>query len=366
MHQTHSTTVENKEITEKLTRDVVSTNWIRLQVEKMPPVIIEQPMNDVKKTLADVRSWGKEVYFRMIRGQQAVVTSSKEDFKFVRQKLSASKIKYFTYTPASEKIKKVVLKGLPSVYSEEEVKVDLETQASDVISVSLMKSRSFKGEARSNCFLVSFPWSTNIGEMQQKVQYILFHRIKWEEYVKPHQYRNTQCFNCQEFGHAAYNCGKDSKCVKCGGPHESKKCSKSKEEPAKCANCGQNHPANYRGCEKHKEFEKLKKPQKKSAKKKPSYRDVVKGNVEHEDEIVVIEEDEKQKEEVPEMPEDLKEKVQRLEELLQRKLEDVVDAVLFYWRPIQHAKKSNNSEEMAKKSIIFVEDIFELCTEGLT
>ena len=38
-------------------------------------------------------------------------------------------------------------------------------------------------------------------------------------------------------------------CVKCGGSHNSKESKKSKETPAKCALCGDNHPANYKGCE---------------------------------------------------------------------------------------------------------------------
>ena len=38
-------------------------------------------------------------------------------------------------------------------------------------------------------------------------------------------------------------------CVKCGGSHNSEECKKSKETPAKCASCGGNHPANYKGCE---------------------------------------------------------------------------------------------------------------------
>nr|XP_022914621.1 alpha-tocopherol transfer protein-like [Onthophagus taurus] len=38
------------------------------------------------------------------------------------------------------------------------------------------------------------------------------------------------------------------RCVKCAGEHWTNKCTKAKEIPAKCFNCGENHPANYRGC----------------------------------------------------------------------------------------------------------------------
>ncbi|UYV79488.1 hypothetical protein LAZ67_17002858, partial [Cordylochernes scorpioides] len=61
--------------------------------------------------------------------------------------------------------------------------------------------------------------------------------------------RVTQCFNCQGFGHGQLNCFLKSKCVKCAEEHHSKDCPrKSKQLPPKCANCGEAHTANYRGC----------------------------------------------------------------------------------------------------------------------
>ncbi|KAK9882873.1 hypothetical protein WA026_023627 [Henosepilachna vigintioctopunctata] len=39
-----------------------------------------------------------------------------------------------------------------------------------------------------------------------------------------------------------------SRCRKAVGPHHSVQCTKSRTEPAVCANCGGPHPANYKGC----------------------------------------------------------------------------------------------------------------------
>ena len=41
------------------------------------------------------------------------------------------------------------------------------------------------------------------------------------------------------------------RCVKCGNNHIHTSCTKTKTEPPKCANCGEDHPANYRGCKIH-------------------------------------------------------------------------------------------------------------------
>jgi hypothetical protein len=58
-----------------------------------------------------------------------------------------------------------------------------------------------------------------------------------------------QCTRCQHYRHTRSYCNKPYACVKCGGPHNSADCTKHRGTPAKCALCGGNHPANYKGCE---------------------------------------------------------------------------------------------------------------------
>lgn len=57
-----------------------------------------------------------------------------------------------------------------------------------------------------------------------------------------------QCYRCQEFFHHSRLCNRTPKCVKCGGSHLTRVCTKSAKTPAKCALCGGPHPANYSGC----------------------------------------------------------------------------------------------------------------------
>ena len=74
-------------------------------------------------------------------------------------------------------------------------------------------------------------------------------------------YRKTgllpQCKNCQSWGHTKSYCHKEPRCVKCAGKHTTESCNKSKDIPPKCYNCGENHPANYRGCVVAKELQAL-------------------------------------------------------------------------------------------------------------
>ena len=65
----------------------------------------------------------------------------------------------------------------------------------------------------------------------------------------PHKSHNiVQCQRCQAYGHSKTYCTKPYQCVKCGGQHDSKDCTKPRHNPAKCALCGDDHPANYKGC----------------------------------------------------------------------------------------------------------------------
>ena len=66
-----------------------------------------------------------------------------------------------------------------------------------------------------------------------------------------------QCKNCQRWGHTKSNCHKEPRCDKCAGKHTTLKCTKPKETPPKCYNCGKNHPANYWGSVVAKELQAL-------------------------------------------------------------------------------------------------------------
>jgi len=50
----------------------------------------------------------------------------------------------------------------------------------------------------------------------------------------------TQCYNCQRFGHTAAKCNDKPKCKNCAGEHDSRTC---KADFHKCANCKGPHKA---------------------------------------------------------------------------------------------------------------------------
>ena len=57
-----------------------------------------------------------------------------------------------------------------------------------------------------------------------------------------------QCYNCRNFGHTAQKCKAKIKCVICGEGHSHKGCPNREKQQPKCANCKGPHVANYKGC----------------------------------------------------------------------------------------------------------------------
>ena len=65
-----------------------------------------------------------------------------------------------------------------------------------------------------------------------------------------------QYTRCQKYGHPKNYCRNSAKCVKCAERHLTSDCARrSQDVAAKCANCGDQHPANYRGCMVHKKLQ---------------------------------------------------------------------------------------------------------------
>ena len=94
------------------------------------------------------------------------------------------------------------------------------------------------------------------GEELPEYTYMGWRRFRIQTYIPD----PTRCYKCQHYGHKAISCQQQEKCPICAGKHNAKNCDKVGKEPnarfqradTKCANCGGEHPASYRGCPKFK------------------------------------------------------------------------------------------------------------------
>ncbi|XP_025832743.1 uncharacterized protein LOC108742256 [Agrilus planipennis] len=147
------------------------------------------------------------------------------------------------YLLQEDKPLKVVLRGIPTDIQTADVSEDLKAQGFNVENVVRMTSA--KTKTPIPLVLVILPKDDKSKEILNLTT-VCFLTISVET---PRQ-RTTigQCHRCQRFGHAQRNCTATARCVKCRQKHHTSTCEKPRNQPAKCANCGGEHPASYRGC----------------------------------------------------------------------------------------------------------------------
>lgn len=230
--------------------------------EKCPPIYITELFKDPKAAINAIQEGlqGKAI-FKILRNGYNVQIESITDHEALKSKLVDLKIPFYTFTLKENKTSRLVLKGVHNSYSPEEITTELHSLNVKVLNVQPMMS---KGKLPLNMFTVSFAHGTKTDEIKSNVKYLCNQKITWQPFIK--KSIGTQCRKCQLFGHAAMNCGRNYRCVKCTHDHAPGNCPLEDDQPATCVNCKQNHPANYRKCPKYEEY--LSKIRKAKGKKK--------------------------------------------------------------------------------------------------
>lgn len=91
-------------------------------------------------------------------------------------------------------------------------------------------------------FLVITDPVITLDYLNKNTRRVLYTRVTWE--LRKLSKKIIQCHNCQQWGHATANCGRQARCLKCAGKHHTGTCTKTSDTPATCVNC-----ANYTKCE---------------------------------------------------------------------------------------------------------------------
>lgn len=222
-------------------------------LKHLPPSKITQKLNNLKEAKQSIKQWSSgTVHFRSGKEHTEILVYSVTDHKLLQTKLKEENIQFFTFTPPSEIPKKLVIKGIDSSYSTDEILDDLQKQLSEhkitVVKVVPLLDKNGQSSANNPC-LVYFNSNTNINFVTRSIRYCCDHRIKWDHFRTPLKNKGTQCRNCQRMGHVAKNCGLPYRCVKCTSQHLPGQCPKQKTDKPVCVNCSQYHTSNWRGCE---------------------------------------------------------------------------------------------------------------------
>lgn len=211
----------------------------------IPPIVVFSQIVNYKTFSSQIQNILGHNNFRVLYRNSGtkIITATMEDRKKLIADFDDSKISFHTYTPNEEKTKKIVMKGAPEM-DINEIKQNLQNQGTDVKEIIKLKT---KREQESFSYLVTVQKQQSLQELR-KIKNIEQCGVSWERYNKKNTY--TQCFNCQEFGHAETNCHKKSRCVKCPQFHHWKNCQLKKTPTSKpyCHNCHGEHAASFKNC----------------------------------------------------------------------------------------------------------------------
>lgn len=214
--------------------------------DSKPPPIYIYGVNDYKAmttTLAEVAE--EETYHARAMANNTVRINphTPDTYRKLVRYLRAENIIHHTYQLKNERAYRVVIRDLHYSIPLEEIKEELKTKGHNVRNIINVRHRISKDPLP--LFFVDLEPQDNNKDIYD-VQFLLNSKIR----VEPPRKKTyiIQCTRCQEYGHSKTYCRKPYNCVKCGNPHDSRICKKTKDTPAKCVLCQGAHPANYKGC----------------------------------------------------------------------------------------------------------------------
>lgn len=228
--------------TPRLTNEAENETETKTKTKRPPPpIVIHGQFLDHKTLNTYLTAKLKEkFYWKHTANTTILQTTTYEDWVLANKNFDTGKIEFHTYTPREEKSHAFVLRGLYHEVDVEEIKDELKTHDVLAKEIYIMKGTKFPS------FMVVTTSATTLKNLEQNVKFLDHTVVRWERHNN--NKKIIQCHRCQMWGHATSNCRASPRCLKCAMEHLTNQCTKSREEPAKCVNCAEAHPANSVAC----------------------------------------------------------------------------------------------------------------------
>lgn len=218
--------------------------------DRKPPFITlvnKGKYRDIKCAFAAQQEPVKIDHATETRGGIRIYPATAQDFRAAVRVIDAHQAERFTFTLAEDLQLKVVIRGVPIDFTEEEILQDIREQGFLVESVKRMR----RNKDTPYSMVMATTEKSEEGKRLFNIRKLLGLNVRTEP--KRRQTGKTQCFRCQRFGHVQLNCTLPPRCAFCAKDHQSRDCTKTRGpgKEATCANCEGAHPAFASGCPKH-------------------------------------------------------------------------------------------------------------------
>lgn len=227
----------------------------------LPPSIMVKGVLDFVSLRAELIDLvGSENFtFKSSINNLKIQTKNPETYRVIIHFLHEEEADFHTFQMQEHKAFRIVIRNLHPTTNTAEIRTALEEIGYQVRQITNVLHKHTK--IKLPIFFVDLEPS-ELNKDIFHVNHLLHTKIKIEEPYKRSDL--VQCLNCQEYAHTKTYCAHTPRCVRCAEHHPTSTCQKPRNLPAKCALCQGEHPVNYKGCQIHKELQKLRNPNSRS------------------------------------------------------------------------------------------------------
>lgn len=212
---------------------------------KPPPIFVDgveniKPLEELLNSSAPNSYTMKSLYNNQVKIQP----HTSECYTKIVKALIEKDTKFYTYQLKNERSFRVVVRNIHQSTEHNHLKNAIEELGHKVKNISNIRQRT----TNINLPLFNIELAVNPNNKDiYKVTKLLNTIVKVEPPLPKREV--PQCIKCQNFGHTKKYCHRNPRCVKCTGDHATDICPrKLRDKEVRCVNCGEDHPANYRGC----------------------------------------------------------------------------------------------------------------------
>ncbi|KAI5706013.1 hypothetical protein M8J75_004026 [Diaphorina citri] len=219
---------------------------------KIPPIFIAKNNLAINELMQALKRIDPDFYAKDSRDFLRVEFSSTDTYRGACSLLDSKNLQYHSYRLPQDKTIDVVIKHLPVAFTDQEVADELQ-----IIGFKDFKLMRVWDREKKPIPVVSVYLDRKHDKNKEIFDLSRFMNCVVSVEPKKKSHHIPQCTKCQRYGHTKNYCKLSPRCLFCSLPHPSSECEKKKEDSIKvCANCGENHTANFKGCAYYSELRK--------------------------------------------------------------------------------------------------------------
>lgn len=234
-------------------RNISDSQQIVSKKTKLPPPIVVDGIKNFHELHEQLNSIIEGFQIKIINNEVIKINVRDSDsYRLVIKILEEKNLQFHSYENKQDRPIKVIVNKLHHSFKPESIVKELKTRGFKILEAT--PKLKFKDKKPLDMFMLSFEKDEDINKIYSITDIM---HIKVEILPLRKSKLIAQCKRCQAYGHTQRYCVRQPRCVRCPGKHITRECDKPKNVKPKCVHCGDEHPANYRGCFVAKEMQKI-------------------------------------------------------------------------------------------------------------